>query len=212
MSRNRRAFTLVELIVMIIVMGIAFASLPMILGVSSESVKNVSDVRGFYHGAAKMQIVLSKPWDDRNVDDFQTGGIYYVINNDECAISALLCCDNDKNRSGHYPGLNRRMCEDAWASGTLGRTGDTDINAFDDLDDFDLDFDSAEGYDINTTVVYVQYSGGTQVSMPTAVSAATTNVKQITVSISDTLGRPLTQYRYYATNIGRPKSFIKRNQ
>jgi hypothetical protein len=45
------------------------------------------------------------------------------------------------------------------------------------------------------------------------VAAGTTsNLKKITVSVTDRNGRALTDYRYYAANIGLSKPFIKRNQ
>lgn len=207
MMRLRNAFTVIELIIMVVILGLAFATLPMILGVSSRSVKNVSDVRGLYHGVAKMQIVLSKPWDESNVNDFETGGIYYVIKTTED--TGGLVCDNDKNRSGHYPGMNRRMCENAAATSNPSFTAEGDFN---DLDDFDGDSDiDVEGYSVDTAINYISYVSGTSVLMPTAGALGTSNIKQITVTVTDPAGFELTKYRYYATNIGLSKPFIKRN-
>lgn len=207
MMRLRNAFTVIELIIMIVVLGLAFATLPMILGVSSRSVQNVSDVRGLYHGVAKIQVVLSKPWDERNVNDFETGGTYYVI--DTAEDTGGLVCDNDKNRSGHYPGRNRRMCENAAATANPFFTAEGDFN---DLDDFNGDSDvDVEGYRVDTAIDYVSYVSGTSVSMPTADALGTSNIKRITVTVTDPAGFELTQYRYYAANIGLSKPFIKRN-
>lgn len=207
----RRAFTLVELIIMIVVLGIAFATLPAILGVSAKSVRGVSEVRGLYHGVAKMQVVLNKPWDEVNVNDFDTGGGYFVLRTFESDTQGeVLFCDGDKNRSGHYPGLDRRMCENADATAANLFTAEGD---FDDLDDFDGDNDAdIGGFDVNTTVVYVAYAGGSPVNMPTAGTAQTSNIKEITVTVSDhATGTGITRYRYYATNIGLSRPYIKRN-
>jgi Tfp pilus assembly protein PilV len=204
----RRGFTIIELIVMMVVMGIAFATLPMILQVSGESAGRVSDLRGLYHGVAKMQVVLGKPWDEANVDDFQTGGIYYVLRTQESDVPGdALYCDNDKNRSGHYPGFNRRMCENAAASALLGRAGDA-MADYDDIDDFNAAPDETiEGYGVGTVVEYVRYG-----DLAPVAAGTTSNLKKITVSVTDRNGRALTDYRYYAANIGLSKPFIKRNQ
>jgi prepilin-type N-terminal cleavage/methylation domain-containing protein len=212
---SRRGFTLIELILAMIVMGIAFATLPAILGVSSRSVENVSDVRGLYHGIAKMEVVRGKPWDEVNTNDFNQSGIYYVLNTQECNVALTLCCLNNKSRFGHYQGLDRRMCENGMATPSANFLAEGD---FDDIDDFNNDGDrNIEGYDINTTVRYINYPGGVNggsVSFNTAVAAAgqSTNIKEITVSVSRTAtGRAVSRYVYYATNIGVDKPFIKDN-
>ncbi len=211
MSTFRSAFTLIELIVMIVVLGLGFATLPLILGIGSEAVKQVADVRAFYHGAAKVAIVAGKPWDERNVDDYQKGGIYYVLSTGED--TGGLVCDGDRKRSGHYPGKDRRVCEAALASDILGRAGDSDADAYDDIDDFRGDRDDeVEGYTVDTSVAYVPYVGGLSVAMPEGAAAGTTNIKQITVTVSERSGKVLTRYRYYAANIGRYKPYIRRNE
>lgn len=212
MRRNRHAFTLLELIVMIVILGVAFTTLPMILAVSSDSVRNVSDVRGIYHGVAKMQVVLGKPWDEESVDDFETRGTYYVLHTDESdGPGELLYCDRDKNRSGHYPGLNRRMCENERATAAaFFAEGD-----FDDIDDFDGDHDiDIEGYRVDTTVSYVRYENGSGITMPTpAVPAGTTsNLKHIRVGVIYPSGNTLAAYHYYAANIGLSRPFVKANR
>ena len=213
---SRHGFTLIELILMVIVMGIAFATLPTILGVSSRSVEHVADIRAVYHGIAKAQVILSKPWDEVNTDDFGQSGIYYVLRTDESDMPGdALFCDNNKTRQGHYPGLNRRMCESgaATSAALLGSEGD-----FDDIDDFQNDVDvNIEGYDVVTRVRYIAYpggvnGGGVNFSVTDPASAQSSNIKEIDVTVFSTAtGRTVSSYRYYATNIGVDKPFIKDN-
>ena len=209
----RGGFTLIELIVMMVILGLAFATLPMILGVSARSAGNVADVRGLYHGVAKIQVALSKPWDENNVDDFNTGGGYYVLRTQESdTLGQRLYCDNDRNRSGHYPGLKRRMCENAAATAKPTFTADQLPNDYDDLDDFDNDTDHhVEGYQIQTHVDYVPYVDASPVTMG-AAAAGTTNIKHLWVDVLDAANRSLATYHYYAANIGLSQPFIKRNQ
>jgi len=206
---QKRAFTIIELILMVVVMGIAFSTLPAILGISAKSLENIVDIRGFYHGAAKMKTAISKPWDQSNVDDYDTSGIYYALRTVESDTSAeALYCDNDKNRSGHYPGLNRRMCEAADAS-AIGNDGEAAGN-YNDIDDFDADNDSlGDGYDIDTAVQYITYQSASPVSN-LQPAPGTSNIKLVTITVSKG-GKTLTSYKYYAANIGLPKPFVKPN-
>jgi len=215
MKKARRGFTLIEMILMIVILGIAFTTLPIILGVSGRSAGGIADVRGLFHGVAKLQVALSKPWDQANVDDFDTAGIYYVIgtleSNSPNPPGNLLACNiNNKTRRGHYPGRDRRMCEPGITATPQNAFAD---GGFDDLDDFDGVMEAnVEGYDVNTSVDYVPYIDASPAAMTTGPGAVTTtNVKRITVTVTAPNGVLLSTYRYYAANIGLSKPFIKRN-
>lgn len=222
-NKNHRhsAFSLIELIFTIVILGITFMTLPLILSMTNESIATTLQSRAYYHGLAKMQIVTDKPWDENNTADFvNTGGIYYVVET-QSDTGTLLECDGDNMRAGHYAGLNRRMCnrDSGVASVTLGvDTGEASPN-FDDIDDFDGDTDTAVGtgnYILNTSVDYVAYDPSPANNTAThsssdAASAQTTSVKRIRVQVLDSGSNEITNYYYYATNIGRPQAYIKDN-
>lgn len=202
---KKKAFTLIELIVMIVVMGVAFMTLPIILTVTTTAIESTVDSRGFYHGVAKTKAILSKPWDENNVDDFATSAIYYVENTLED--SGGLICENNKSRNGHYAGQNRRMCEASYAS-AIQLDGEA-VGFYDDIDDFDQTSDTVSEFVINSKVEYIAYQSGSVVAN-LALSATTSNIKLVTVTVLKD-GNTITEYKYYATNIGLPKPYIKPN-
>lgn len=202
---KKKAFTLIELIVMIVVIGIAFMTLPIILMITTAAIENTVESRGFYHGVAKTKAILSKPWDENNVDDFATSGIYYVLNTDED--SGGLVCENNKNRSGHYAGQNRRMCEASYAS-SIQLDGEA-VGFYDDIDDFHQTSGTVSDFVINSNIEYIAYQSGSVVAN-LAPSATTSNIKLVTVTVLKD-GKTVTEYKYYATNIGLPRPYIKPN-
>jgi type II secretory pathway pseudopilin PulG len=199
---NRSAFSVVEMIITMTIIGLSFAVLPQILDISSKSIKNIKESEGFYHGVAKIKIILAKAWDEQNVDDFEKEGVYYVLKTDESSGNDLKC-----PRQGHYSGEGRRKCGNSFASSIGQDSGD-----FDDIDDFDGKEDSSiQFYSINSNIEYVKYEGdnpsykkGENLYPP----GKTSNIKRIIINVKkDT--KDLSSYVYYATNIGMQKPFIK---
>lgn len=204
---------MIELIFTIVIIGIAFMTLPLILNTTNDSIEAVQESRGYYHALAKMQIITDKPWDENNTADFKnTGGIYYVLKTQEDSGSILECNSNDM-RPGHYEGQNRRMCTRDFAFATplanLGKDGETN-SSYDDIDDFDGDSDDlTDGFDLNASVTYVNYNANDQSMSTFSTATETTSVKRITVSLRDRSGNEIASYTYYATNVGRPQAYIK---
>ena len=187
---KRPGFSLIELTAAIIVIGVAFLAVPAVLQQSGRSVDLALNARGLYHGLAMMEVVRNKPWDEANVGDMESAGLYYVLTTDESIATPSLACSDDKNRSGHYPAINRRQCEAAFASAIGQETA-----LFDDMDDYDGYSDIPEGYEVNVSVRYVTYPG-----LLPAPAGTTTNLKEITVTVTN--GTLQTHYTYYGANIG----------
>lgn len=221
MKRIRYGFSIIELIMTIVVIGIAFIGVPLILENSAKTAAWVERSKGVYHGLSKVQIIRSKFWDEGNENDFINNGIYYVLKTAESnAIGETLYCSYDTNRSGHYSGDGRRKCSGATAtaSGNFGETGDllegVGTEEWDDIDDYHEEDDSSvDGkYDIATKVKYITYSEGINSSNITLETDAgdTSNLKEIIVTVSAN-GKRISEYRYYAANIGVPRPYIKSN-
>lgn len=207
---RKTAFTMVEMIIAITIIGIAFLSVPVILRITSQSIELAMESRGFYHGLAKMQIVRNMPWDEENVDDLTTADLYYVLETGQDTGTELECDDVNRTRPGHYPGFNRRKCDqDGVTTSTIG----TDGNDYDDIDDFhNRGADThPNGYSVDVNVSYVDYKGSTPIYDWPETAASTTSLKRIDVFVTSDLGVVELRYSYYAANIGRPKPVIKQN-
>jgi type II secretory pathway pseudopilin PulG len=199
---NRSAFSVIEMIVTMTIIGLSFAVLPQIMEISSKSVESTKQSEGFYHGVAKAKIILAKAWDENVVNDFETKGFYGVLSTDETS----LACPRD----GHYSGDGRRKCSNNSASAIGQDNGN--LNDFNDADDFNGDQDNnIEFYSIASSVEYVKYEGDNPNytrggNYPP--SGKTSNIKRIIIDVKkDT--KDLSSYIYYAANIGMQKPFVK---
>jgi len=201
-----RAFSLIEMIVVIVVLGISFAILPTMMDIQNSSLKELKNEDGLFYGSLQMGVILSKSWDEQNVESFEEKGIYYAIHSNQSNESSndLNCSSTTNLRAGHYEGKNRRKCENKEAS-SIGQ----DDAEFDDIDDFDSQIIRVEGFEIKSKVDYVSYKGSNPIySKDDIALLQTSDIKRIKISIKkDSI--KIADFIYYATNIGLQKPFIK---
>ncbi|MFP4485868.1 MAG: type II secretion system protein [Campylobacterales bacterium] len=206
------AFTLLELIVGIVVIGIAFLSIPAIMTVMNYSSEATVDNKGYYHGLAQMSVIMSKEWDENNTDDWEDANVVYIIDSDDSG-----CSDrNGTNPSiagGLYHEAGRRQC--AKDGGKASSSDDLGLDSgesfekrnFDDIDDFHNENRKVESFSIDVVVSYVDtndsLSNGNSFKIDPASPAGTTNLKQVTVKVKndDATGTEST-LKYIGANIG----------
>ena len=197
----RMGFSLIELIMTIVIISIAFLGIPLIIENSARTIGWLQNSKAIYHGLAKIQIVRGKYWDENSS--------IYVLQTTEQG----LVCNNDQNRSGHYRADNRRRCISFYPTLEVNFGQNKDGIDGNDIDDFHNEIDSdIEGiYTIKTAVKYVDYndSGDGNLSLESSTKDQT-NIKEIEVKVSKR-GSSISTYRYYATNIGISTPFIKDN-
>ena len=167
----KRSFSITEMVIAIVIIGISFSVLPQIIQINVSSIQSALQTQGFYHGVSKIKIILSKAWDENNVNDLEEKGIYYVLNTQEDHRQNLECVNGI--RQGHYRGKNRRKCSNNQASNIGHDNGENDYN---DIDDFDSSSDtSVSPYDFNSTIKYVDYQeGDSLISFNHQTSSSTT--------------------------------------
>lgn len=230
----KRSFSLIELIITIVIMGLAFVAIPAIIQNSITTTSAINKSSGIYHGVAKMQIVKSKLWDHNNKQNFDQIGYYNALDITEGngSINYITCNNNISSpdygkRSGHFHGENRRKC-------SMGIGGTPSINfgasgsfytLMQDIDDYNNDINYIFGsesatdsiYTLNTKVQYVNFIAPTNVNIVNvqtkpANQADITNIKEITVTVTqEPNNEKIASYKYYATNIGLFRPLIKNN-
>jgi len=139
----RRATSMIELVIAIVVMGIAVMSLPLILTQSQNSNAMALQQEAILATKTKLGYLLSYEWDVNSYD--ATAGVSRVLNT-----TASLNADDDFNttsirRVGHVMADTRRRLRDDMATATTDGTAAWGNAALEDIDDFD-------GRDENTTI------------------------------------------------------------
>jgi prepilin-type N-terminal cleavage/methylation domain-containing protein len=229
----RKAVSLIELIIAIVVMGIAVMSLPLILTQTQSNNALALQQEAILSTKAKIGFISSYPWDENSWDG--TGGIFRVLDT-----SAFPSADNafataDIRRIGHIQTDKRRRL---WDVGHANRAPNNEVTAAsteNDIDDFHNHND-----DINITdptqmdyifaltmtpeIVYLRdsLSANNYLNSRTiqfdfnAINTETntsrpTNIKMITVRTVSQVGNDVNvSLRSFASNIGQSK-ILKRD-
>lgn len=229
---------MIELIATIIVIGIAFMTVPVILDLNSKSLSAIHESKGTYHALARMQLVLDKYWDEQSYQESEVERntrYYRVLRTglDETqADNNLSCSQHEGNaRIGHYPSgedtLYLRRCAESTYTASTALGQENGANDFNDIDDFDGDSETGiDGrFTLSTTVQYYDYESAYVNANPNAQTidfnqtkaapASSTSVKLIQIGISDSFmqgtnpAQLIANYYYYATNIGRAQPRVE---
>ena len=220
----RPAIAMIELIFAIVIMGITMMSAPMLISTATQSTYVALQQEGINEAASRVNMIMGYAWDENNTDDRYMPQILHVSNGD----TALDENGTTARRIGIPTKSQRtfissdRNVSDLNASSTLG----SDAGDLDDIDDFignialnliqtaTVDYTEKNTIKINTAVTYVSdstssgYDQSTITYSPFTASAATTNVKAITVTLTstdainaDVLGKTII-LRAFSCNIG----------
>ena len=193
---KRDAFSLIELIFAIVIIGITVISLPMMNQVNSKGIENALVQEVIYATSAKLNQATSYNWDE--LDDGNSS-FSKVISNGDCNSSTKL-------RIGHINQPYHRCLDDtSIRPSNIGSDG----GDLDDLDDLDTITSSlfftnggafvadADGYKNNyTTTISVTYADFG------VTTAASKNIKKTTIIVKDLDANTVTSLSTYSANIG----------
>jgi len=222
----RKATSLIELIIAIIVMGIAVMSLPMILTQTQNNDAIAMQQEAILSTKAKMGFITSYMWDQNSWDGNASISRILDTTNSASADNAFdVNTTTDIRRRGNFLADARRRLWDIGnarrAPSTGGPVGINDISDFNGTNDNITlnanDMDYLFGITINATVNYLRDSlvvGGNYKSDPiiqfnfnTANTAANpTNIKMITLTTTSPTNPDINiTLRSFASNIGQSK-------
>ena len=222
---RRSAFTFIELVFSIVVVGLVILSIPLIVRQSNANTIESQNVIGYYNALTLMNVIRNKPWDLGNVngtlDNFTAAGGYYILNTD---IATLNCrvLDTSKPNLISKPGLavsdRRRMCD---PNATTARpiTGSGDLNNISAFNGYkqNISFGNNTFFTLEVSVRYVNVDFGNNTTAGSIVNAGSNSsyVKEIQVQLYrqiDGANELVSVYKYYAANIGTDVPFAKDNQ
>ncbi len=217
----KKGFTFIELIVAIVVIGIALMSVPLLLSQSSRSDEFSINQEAILAATTKMGDILTYPWNDTN-----SSGILQVFDVTHGDSQLNRYPDiNSTRRIGHFKENFRRKFYDNSdniehnASITLGLESH-DHGDFNDIDDFnDTNFSVASGglgdyiQDLNLSVrvFYIRNNDVNYSQSPvlnfgdinTTSHIPSTNIKMVEVNVSDGhTNQIITTLKAFSCNIG----------
>lgn len=196
----RFAFTMIELVFAIVIIGITVISLPMMTQATSKGIENSLVQEAIFAASAELNLAVTYHWDENSTEVNSTDTLARVIDTGDCNSFTRL-------RPGHVGQPLHRRCLDS--NLTRPSAIGSDLDDLDDLDDIDSvtqhifvvsgtgSISSAHGYknDYNSTtnVSYAAFND---------TNASSHNMKKITVTIKDQLGKIITVLSTYSANIG----------
>lgn len=231
----RSAFSMIELVISIVVMGIVVASLPIILLQTQNNLAYALQQEAVMASKAKIGYIMAYDWDVSSYED--TSGYTRVLNTDGTAADNgfnVVPLSVPPRRVGHVQTDRRQRLRNDLATPTLAGNFGTQTaphsnmaTGFPDIDDFHGHVETttivADDYDVvlrttlTPTIRYVSDSPNAgsnynQTTLPftfaTAAAAGITNIKMIEIRTTDTATGGNTidlTLRAYASNIGESR-------
>ncbi|MCF6330366.1 MAG: type II secretion system GspH family protein [Sulfurimonas sp.] len=194
---NRLAFTLIELLFAIMIMGITMVSVPIIMSSNAKGFETTIIQEAIFAASAELNQALSFRWDENSLNEVTNPtGLTRVIETGDCD-------DVTRLRPGHIRQKYHRRCldDDNISVSTLG----PDSGDLDDIDDIDTNIKDMFLNDSTTATGYkhrYQSTIGITYGAIGNVNASSNNAKLITITVSDDQGETVTVLRSYTLNIG----------
>ncbi len=206
----RKAFTLIELIITIVIIGIAAVTIPMMMGAANKLQEGTVNQDIFFKSTTVMNDILSKAWDVvPDTEDYV--GIWDVQNGDSDLSRKPSRFRIDSVSTENYRQFYNTQTNAAALNQIASKLVDTDniaaINGYNNKFIDETTADSRVRYDINVTYVpdSVVRNGNTETAVwdLSAIGSATasTNLKRITITATRTGFDPVS-FVYFSSNIG----------
>ncbi len=192
---------------------------PPLLSQASKSDEFSINQEAILAGATKIGNILTYPWDDKLIGEIN---VKHILDTTQGDSELNRYPDNNSTRRiGNFKANYRRKFDTnlTYASTVLGRAGDTNPTAYNDIDDFDANSEIINGggsgdylMDLNLTtkVFYISdkanYSSSSTLNfgdLNTSIATPTTNLKMIEVKVvNHTNNQVITTLRAFSANIG----------
>jgi hypothetical protein len=192
---------MIELIFAIVVMGIILMSAPMLVSTAAKSTSVSLQQEGINQAVSRISEILTYEWDQADTNDSCIPPVLHVSSSGDSLLKEV----NGTSRRVGVPTLSnsrtfRCGSREYNASTTLTKEGSID----DDIDDFNRDTSLVEiegahtdyiektTVSIATTVAYINdnasYDSATLTYVPGGTPGSSTNIKQISVTLTSTSG------------------------
>jgi len=208
---KKSSFSLLELLIAIVVVGIAVTSIPMLLNSSSKSIGTNLESTVLDSAYSSLMIIEMLDWDENNTKDDN----FYKVLTADGGDDELKCVRKGTKELDNESGAD---CDDNKTSHIGIDDGEDadDSTTFDDVDDFNgYSITNLANYDINVTVKYVDdstdYSAKNIFYNDALTPSNNTNIKLIELNITDKSGNSVAILRGESMNIGAVKIYSRSN-
>jgi len=210
----KKGFTFIELIIAIVVIGIALMSVPLLLSQSSRSDEFSINQEAILAATTKIGDILTYPWNETN-----SSGILHVfdVTHGDSDLNRSPD-DNSTRRIGHFKEKYRRKFYDqiTEANATLGHDKGNEFDGMGDFNGTDDNISSSGTGDylmnlnLSTRVFYISddanYSSSPTLNfgdLNVSPATPTTNIKMVKVNVSDAhTNQIITTLKAFSCNIG----------
>jgi prepilin-type N-terminal cleavage/methylation domain-containing protein len=202
---KKYSFTLIELMVAIIVVGIVITAIPALLNRVSHIQETTIKNEYFFNSFALVSLIQTQEWDENNTQDDN----YYKVLTAEGGDSELKCIRKGVKQLDNESGAD--CATDNKSTSTIGvDSGENSIDEYDDIDDFNGYSTIVKEANISVDVKYwddsEDYSGKNIYFSENDNPASGTNVKLVEVNVTNKNTHELmARLKYFSSNIGMVK-------
>lgn len=201
----RKAFTLIEMIITMVIVGLVFMVVPKIIFVTNKSFETVIKEDALFNAISLAYMVSSLPWDENNTKSD-------AILLSDSSFSEYLC-DSSTGfyRIGGFKGS--RNCISAATPPAASAIGAEDSlrNDIDDYDGYSIETSTPKGvkYKMDISVRYMNDPGAGSIVDLSALSEASnsSNIKEVKITVSNSASNQKSPFRstiyYHSANIGQ---------
>ena len=198
----RVAFTLIELIFAIVIIGISVLSLPMMTQATADGIDKSLVQEAIFAGATELNQAVTAHWDESSFDVNTSDGFSKVVHTRDCNTTTKL-------RPGHINQELHRRCTDT-NSTVSNAVADLTVTSLNDMthvyqDIFQNATSSAAGYkDVYKSQLSI-------INPATFGTLANSNdIKRLIVTINNSDGELITELHTYSANIGEIDYYKRR--
>jgi len=208
----RAAFTLLELLFSMVIIGLVFTVFPKIIQLSAKTPKYTLKEEALYNGVALAGLIKNLPWDEKNT---RLNDILITDAGDEdYKCDYAFANSNRIYRKGSFVGS--RNCIHKEPASAIGLEEAT-VDGADDVDDFNgyekdaVNYNGSRDFKLKVGISYIKDINITQEKFDNISTSDSTNLKFVKVDIlpvsrrAKSLGDNVAVFWYISSNIGQLK-------
>jgi len=204
---KKYSFTLIELIISIMIVGIAVTSIPMLLNTVSNNQEVNLKEKSFFNAYALLTLLQTQEWDENNTK----GDNYYKVLTSDGGDSELKCPRSGVVQLDNDSGADCASDDNKISSIRVDTGEDEDnVSTFDDVDDFNNYSVIINDFNITAYISYMNdetdYSVSNIYLNAENLKNSDSNIKLVELNITNkNTNEIIAVLKYFISNIGMTK-------